>query len=698
MKNKKLFLFLFLAIAILALNAQNGTIQGIVRSEKEGSPMPGTHVLLNGSKVSITNNKGQFIFKGLEAGEYEISASYVGFTAFKQAVSLREGEQQNLDIRLVETTYMADEAVISATGVKIARKDVSPSISIVPRQTIEESRESALLNVLSEEVPGLFVTSRGITGFGVAEGSAGQISIRGVGGSPNTGILVLIDGSPQYMGLFGHPLPDAYVSSDAERVEVIRGPASVMYGSNAMAGAINIITREQKNEGFGGQARMSYGSFNTRKLMGNAGYRKQGFEVFASINHDHTDGHRENADFDIVNGYLKVSSETGKHFRISVDGNIASFRTSDPGPATNPDSSYLLQDHWVDINRYMLSMSLENTFAKAEGALKVFYNAGEHKIYSGFHSRDHNYGFSLYESFGLFRGNSLSIGIDMKNTGGIAENPDAMMGAGIVFADTSILETGGYVQVQQKIRESWILTGGLRLQHHDISGYEWVPQAGVNYLINANNIAKLSLSKGFRNPTIRELFMWESANPDLKPESMWCYEGSYLLGIPSQDMQFEGTVYYQYGQNLIKTMGVYPDIRYMNTGEFSHYGLELIAKWKISRHFSAESNYSWLNMDEPVIAAATHQWYTALRYTGGKLEIKLSGMYINGLYTSTEPVTTQSYYMLNSRVSYQLFPFMNIWISGDNLLDQEYEINYDYPMPGISVMGGIDLKFEAGKK
>lgn len=697
MKKLDVILFLTLIIAVQGLQAQSGIIQGIVSSEREGTPMPGTHVLLNGKKVSITNNNGQFIFNGLDAGAYEISASYIGYTASVQTISLRDGEQQQLDFRLEETAYLADEAVVSATGVKIARKDVSPSISVVPRRTIEESRESALLSVLSEEVPGLFVTSRGITGFGVAEGSAGQISIRGIGGSPNTGILVLIDGSPQYMGLFGHPLPDAYVSSDAERVEVIRGPASVMYGSNAMAGAINIITRERKSEGFGGQARMSYGSFNTSKLMGNAGYRKNGFEVFASINHDRTDGHRENADFDIVNGYLKTSAKVGKYFKLSIDGNIASFKTSDPGPATMPDSSYLYHDHWVDIDRYMLSMSLENTFAKAEGALKLFYNAGEHKIYSGFHSRDHNYGFSLYESVNTFRGNSLSIGIDMKNTGGIAENPEAMMGTGIVFADTSIMEAGGYMQMQQKFGESWILTGGLRLQHHQVSGYEWVPQAGVNYLINAGNIVKVSARKGFRNPTIRELFMWQTANPDLKPESMWCYEGSYLLGIPSQNMHFEATLYYQHGQNLIKTMGVYPDIQFINTGEFSHYGLELIAKWRISRQFSAESNYSWLNMDEPVIAAARHQWFTALRYKPGKLEVKLSGMYINGLYTSTEPVSTQSYYLLNSRISYQVFPFLNIWLSGDNLLDQQYEINYDYPMPGISVMGGIDLKIETNK-
>jgi len=68
----------------------------------------------------------------------------------------------------------------------------------------------------------------------VANGTAGQISIRGIGVNPTTGVLILIDGHPQYMGIMGHPLADSYVASDAERVEVIRGPGSLLYGSNAM--------------------------------------------------------------------------------------------------------------------------------------------------------------------------------------------------------------------------------------------------------------------------------------------------------------------------------------------------------------------------------------------------------------------------------------------------------------------------------
>ena len=70
------------------------------------------------------------------------------------------------------------------------------------------------------------------------------MNVRGIGGAPTAGVLVLIDGNPQYMGLMGHPLADSYQSLMAEKVEVIRGPSSMLYGSNAMGGVINIITKK----------------------------------------------------------------------------------------------------------------------------------------------------------------------------------------------------------------------------------------------------------------------------------------------------------------------------------------------------------------------------------------------------------------------------------------------------------------------
>ncbi|MDD4032200.1 MAG: TonB-dependent receptor plug domain-containing protein, partial [Bacteroidales bacterium] len=154
---------------------------------------------------------------------------------------------------LADTIHI-DEVVVTGTRIQVSRNNMPLTISVINRNEIQESSESALLPVLSQRVPGLFITEKGMTGFGTSTGAAGQISIRGVGSS-NGRILILIDGHPQYMGLFGHPLPDAYIARDAERVEVSRGPSSLLYGSSAMGGVINIITRKQMEDGFKSQAR-----------------------------------------------------------------------------------------------------------------------------------------------------------------------------------------------------------------------------------------------------------------------------------------------------------------------------------------------------------------------------------------------------------------------------------------------------------
>ena len=143
----------------------------------------------------------------------------------------------------VTDTIRLEEVVVTATMTKVNLRNVPMSVSVVSAAEIENRLQPSLLPLLAEEVPGLFISQRGVMGYGVAEGAAGSMNIRGIGGAPTTGVLILIDGNPQYMGLMGHPLADSYRSMMTERVEVVRGPASVLYGSNAMGGVINIITK-----------------------------------------------------------------------------------------------------------------------------------------------------------------------------------------------------------------------------------------------------------------------------------------------------------------------------------------------------------------------------------------------------------------------------------------------------------------------
>ena len=363
--------------------------------------------------------------------------------------------------------------VVSANKIHVNRNNVPLSISVIEREEIEASSESALLPVLSERVPGLFVTEKGITGFGVSEGAAGTVNIRGVG--QGNKVLMLFDGQPQWAGIFGHSLPDTYVASDVERVEVIRGPGALLYGSNAMGGVVNIITRQHNQPGRRTQARIMYGSYNTQKYMINNGYNIGNFSSYISLNHDRTDGHRPDSKFHITNGFAKLGYKIDDHYKVTGDVSLAKFKNQNPGEITNP-----LIDNIMNILRGTTSFALENNYGKTSGALRAFYNWGHHKIDDGynpggtpnpylFYSDDHNAGFLLYQSFRLVKGNSFTVGIDYKNWGGHAWQ-DSINGNQNELVNKTVNEVAGYVIMQQDLFDKVSLNAGVRYEHNSIFG------------------------------------------------------------------------------------------------------------------------------------------------------------------------------------------------------------------------------------
>lgn len=589
---------------------------------------------------------------------------------------------------VLEDTISIDEVVVTGSKTSVNRNNVPLTVSVVSKEKIENSSESALLPVLSEQVPSLFVTERGITGFGVSTGAAGQIMLRGIGGNPNTEVLVLVDGNPQFMGVMGHPLPDTYIASDVEKVEVIRGAASTLYGTNAMGGVINIITKEQKEDGFTANGRLMYGSYNTQKYMANAGFKKDRFNVFASFNHDLTNGHRDSSDFKINNGYFKVGYDISKNFKVNSDFSLANFDATDPG-VEGGKAGYT-----YDITRGMGAVVLDNKFDKSSGSFRFFYNFGEHNISDGFHSKDKNYGIVFYQAFNFFKGNTITLGADYKKYGGIAENIKAMGGNGMVFGDTTVYEMAGYAYIQQELFDKLTLNAGFRLEHNSVFGDEPVPTGGFAYRLTSSTTIKASVAKGFRSPTIRELYLWTPANANLQPERMMDYEIGVLQRIFHNKIALELTLFKANGDNLIQTVMTSSGPQNQNTGKFSNTGIEFAGTYKPFDRLIINATYSYISMKEPIVAAPEQQFNISGTYKLNRFNFNLAVQHIQNLYTQVTPEkVTESYTLLNARISFIINKFMAVFVKGENLTNMKYYINYGYPMPKLIVFGGINLHF-----
>lgn len=611
---------------------------------------------------------------------------------------------QNADTLRKEETHPIREVVVTGTRNETDIRHLPMTISVVGRQTIEENLEPSLLPTLTEQVPGLFITGRGVMGYGVSTGAAGGMTLRGIGngnqsGSPTTGLLVLIDGHPQYMGLMGHPIADAYQSMLAERVEVVRGPASVLYGSNAMGGVINIVTRKMKEDGVRTDIHAGYGSYNTLQTEATNRVRAGKFTSMVTASYNRTDGHRKDMGFEQYGGYAKLGYEICKAWNVWADVNVTHFNASNPGTVQAP-----IYDNDSHITRGMTSFALENDYGRTSGTLSFFYNWGRHKINDGysageqpldyrFNSRDEMLGVSWYQSATLFRGNRLTVGVDYQHFGGKAWNRFLNGDPDKTTADKKMDEVAGYVDFRQSFGNWLTLDAGVRVDHHSHVGTEWIPQGGLSFHLPSNAEIKAMVSKGFRFPTIREMYMFPPQNPNLKPERLMSYELSFSQRLLKGALSYGVNVYYIDGENMIMRVPVDGRPMNVNTGKVENYGVEADIAYVINAAWSVTANYSYLHMKYPVIAAPEHKLYGGVRFSRGRWNASTGLQYIHNLYTAVEPATTDSFVLWNANVSFRVTKWLDLFVRGENLLAQRYEINAGYPMPKATVLGGLNVNF-----
>ena len=592
-----------------------------------------------------------------------------------------------------------DEVVVTGTRNVVDVRHLPMTVTVINREKLTEQHQASILPTVMQEVPGLFVTSRSMMGYGVSTGAAGGINLRGITGGAGQ-LMVLIDGHPQYQGIYGHPISDSYQTMMAERVEVLRGPASVLYGSNAIGGVINIVPRHPVGrDGIETNVMLGAGSYGTVQTEATNQVRSGKFSSTVSAQYNRTDNHRPRMGFEQYGGYVKLGYDLNNHWNTYVDADITHFNASYPGAVTSPLYD---ADQWI--TRGVVSAGIENHYGRTNGALSVYSNFGRHKIDDGtndpakptaryFRSKDALTGVSWYQSAQLFEGNRLTVGVDYmhiygnayytsKETGAVLETPNKQSGKSYRN------EIAGYVDFRQDLFEWLTVDVGARVDHHSITGTEFVPQGGVVVRPIRTGEVKAMASKGFRNPTMREMYLYPPSNTELEPERLWNYELSWRHR--KANLTYGVNLFYIKGDNMIQTV----NRKNVNTGEIENWGIELEAKYPLSRHISATYNYSFLHMKNKVIAAPENMHYLGFDYRNGKWLATLGLQTVRNLYTAVgENETTENFNLMSASVTYAATRNLSLWTRGENLLAEKYEINLGYPMPRATFMGGISLSF-----
>ena len=231
----KLYISILL-ILFTSLMAQGGSVSGRVTDSTNDSPLIGANVILEGTSLgAATDGEGRYEIKGLDAGEYVITVSYIGFRNFKENISLEFGQRITKDLALQPEAIEMETYVVTASRRRERVEDAPAAISVISKTEIRRESNTNLGDYL-KGTKGIDFTQSGIDSY--------NMTARGFNSSFSSRLLTLTDGRmanvPSLRLTAYNVIPVSF--EDVEQIEVVLGPSSALYGPNAHSGVLNIVT------------------------------------------------------------------------------------------------------------------------------------------------------------------------------------------------------------------------------------------------------------------------------------------------------------------------------------------------------------------------------------------------------------------------------------------------------------------------
>ena len=570
-------------------------------------------------------------------------------------------------------------------------KDRTQDADLVEGQTLRDSSRGSTLEALSQQSAGVYVTGRGTMLHGVASGASGGITIRGLGGSPNSQILVVEDGVPDYQGIFGHPIPDAYVPFLIDEVLVIKGGDSVLYGTNAMGGVLVIRNRWRQEEGYELLNDAAYGSYQTlRESLAFLG-RFGNWDLATAVHVLDTEGHRDGADGKLQVGHLAARFRVTPNLHLSLRSKVVHLAGGDPGPVSHP-----YEDHWFDVWRSTSSLALDYRYKRLHLSATTYLNAGIHRLYDGFLSRDFVGGGIVEAGLKLHRTLRLLLGAAAEHIDGHVEDRST----GEVSDVKGLTNLSFYNQLTWRPVRALTFVAATRELYSTTYGLAFLYKAGARWNIYRGLYAHTRIVRNFRQPTIRELYLpYPTANPDLKPE--FSLNWDFTLGFIHKRIEVSCTGYRSYAQNLIKYFGAWPSTEVVNIDEIEVWGVSgrvalrklgpmyvtITASWQHVGRYTRQNPEAKLNFE----VGFKHKFGT--HFIGGTV----SGEWVHGLFMSNyerDPIDDAFFMDLTFRYRYTsasrkftVEPYLLL----RNFLDRSYAYIAGYTMPGLNLLVGLKL-------
>ncbi len=648
-------IYLFSIIHCAPLKAEKGHIQGRVFSLETNKPLPGASVRIERTAFgAIANKNGLFKIHSVKSGNYTLIVSLVGYKQKKIDITIPANDTVFIECFLEVQAIQTEDIIVSASKRVQLVQEVQVSVSTISSSELMDRNITKLDEVLGY-IPGVsmngdHISIRGSSGFAFGIGSR---------------VILLLDGFPLLSGDIGDIKFDAMPIFDINRIEIIKGAGSSLYGTNALGGVINVITKEPLEQGIfkirtfaGIYTKPTYEQWeyskNLHKNWGfEAGYSKKinRFSLNASASYIEDESYLLYNDSRRYNIFSKMKYDFGNLLTIGISGSISSNDKADwvywhsLDSATRPPST---TDQSIRINsdKYMLFADAvkifdNNNFMTIKSGIYATYFKNTYpQSHTDYRQSDANaFNNELQYNSKLFREVLLTSGInytyhDVKSH---------------IYGNCYQYLLSLFEQMEYQPISSVTTTAGFRIDYEQSSSakshLEFSPKIGATYQLDSNHILRFSAGRGFRSASIAERFATVNfqgfkviENPNLKSEVSWTFEigGNSNVNLGFMNLSSDASIYYTRLFDLIEPTFIAPsyDIIFNNITNARIYGIELSTKGFVSGMFGFETALTLmepkdLSKDETLKYRHQILWYNKILVPLDWLEIQFEYRYMS---------------------------------------------------------------------
>jgi outer membrane receptor protein involved in Fe transport len=746
-------LFLVVAVFPVVLQAQSSKPAKTPAGSIEGTVLDPAGRAVSQARVSLlstgaplderrTDAQGHFWFTGLRESAYELLAIVPGFSQRAVRIGLHAGETHKEDLHL-ELSAVADEIVVSAALSGVVAPEIGSSVSVIDRSEIEDRGAQSVYEVL-RGLPGVEINQTG------RRGAVTSAFIRGGNSNYN---LVMLDGIPldDFGGGFTFsPLP----VDGVDRVEVIRGPQSALYGSNAIAGVINLVSLRGE-----GPPQFSFlaegGSYDTRRFATSGAGLSGGFSWGYSFSRLDTNGAVQNDRSWNQSALVSLgySRSPRRQFTLHFFGDASN--AGEPGPyGSDPDHLFPGLD--------TVSHSKQNLFGYQAGYTEQF-SSRVRQVTQVSVSTDR---FFFISPFGDSFTKNLRIVAHTRSEISISERDLFVAGFEYdreQFENTFVADANNLPFTLPRANYAffaenrwnpgrWFITTGLRVD--DIrtgslpaDGFgsrpflpssavvQVNPRVSIAYLARAGESTNAvgatrihgTFGTGIRPPDGFELGF--TNNPGLKPERSISFDAGIEQRFARDRAVLDVTYFYNRFKDQIVTLGgSFQNLSTFSTANLANshaYGLETSLRLRLTRSIEISGEYTWLNtsilaldgtnsvqlpfsVGQPLVRRPRSSAGWNITWTHGRLMLNQNAS-VRGAVLDLEPndgsfactlgfqclFRNPSYVLANAGFAYRLVRGFEVYGRLNNLLNQKYEESFGFPALHLNFLAGIKFNFQA---